>query len=116
MADHIHTFKPGQSITFEASADIEGGRLVSVVGDRVVDTFGGGGLPIGAAAFDVKAGDDVLVLRGGVQKLVASAAITAGARVTGAADGTVVTIASGGIGTAITAATAAGQLIQIALD
>lgn len=119
MADHIHLFKPGASVTFAASADIVGGRLVDVSGARTVAPAAADSVKVvGAAAQDTKTGGDVLVLRGGVQNLVASAAITAGARVKAAADGKVVTVGAGeaGIGLALTAAGAADALIQIALD
>lgn len=119
MADHIHLFTPGSSITFEASADVIGGRLVEVTGDRLVGPGAADSVKIvGAAAQDTKDGDDVLVLRGGVQNLTASAAITAGARVKPAAAGKVVTVGAGerGIGLALTAAAAADNLLQVALD
>lgn len=119
MADHIHLFKPGASVTFAASADVIGGRLVEVSGARTVAPAAADSVKVvGAAAQDAKNGADVLVLRGGVQNLVASAAIVAGARVKAAAGGKVVTVGAGeaGIGLALTAAGAADVLIQIALD
>lgn len=118
MADHIHLFKPGASVTFVAEVDVIGGRLVEVSGNREVSPAAAASAKVvGAAATDTKAGEDVLVLRGGIQPLVASAAIAAGARVQAAADGKVVTLAAGSaVGIALTAATAADQLIQIALD
>ena len=119
MPSHIHLFNPGASVTCEATADVIGGRLVEITGPRRVAHASAGSVKVfGAAATDAKSGDDLLVLRGGVQKLVASAAITASARVKAAADGKVVTVAAGenGLGLAISTATAADQLIQIALD
>lgn len=119
MADHIHMFKPGAAVTCAASADVIGGRLVDISGPRTVANAAADSVKVfGAAAQDTKSGEDVLVLRGGVQKLVASAAITAGARVKPAATGKVVTVGAGeaGIGLALTTVTAADQLIQIALD
>lgn len=119
MGSHIHYFKPGESITCETTADVIGGRLVEISGVRRVAHAAADSVKVfGAAANDTKTGDDVLVLRGGVQKLVASAAIVAGARVKAAAAGKVVTVGAGetGIGLAISAASAADQLIQIALD
>jgi hypothetical protein len=34
MADYLPKFKPGQAVTFTASADVTGGRLVAVTGNR----------------------------------------------------------------------------------
>lgn len=119
MADHIHLFKPGAAVTFEASADVIGGRLVEVTGARAVANASADSVKtVGAAAQDTKSGEDVLVLRGGIQNLVASAAIVAGARVKPAAAGKVVTVGAGeaGIGLALTAAGAADALLQVALD
>lgn len=119
MADHIHLFTPGASVTCTASADITGGRLVEISGARTVAHAAADSVKVfGVAAQDTKSGEDVLVLRGGVQNLVASAAIVAGARIKPAADGKVVTVSAGeaGIGLALTAAGAADALIQIALD
>lgn len=119
MADHIHLFKPGASVTCTASADVTGQRLVEITGARTVAHAAADSVKVfGAAARDTKSGEDVLVLRGGVQNLVASAAIAAGARIKAAASGKVVTVGAGeaGIGLALTAAAAADALIQIALD
>jgi hypothetical protein len=119
MADHIHLFKPGAAVTCAASADVTGGRLVEISGDREVQHAAAASAKVfGTAARDVKSGDDVLVLRGGIQELVASAAITVGARVAAAADGKVATVGADepSVGLAVTAAAAADDLIQIALD
>lgn len=117
MTDHIHLFKPGQSVTFTAGADIVGGSPVEVSGDREVVTAAAASAKfVGVAGFDVKDGDDVLVLRGGVQKLIASGTIAAGSRVDVAAGGKVASSAAGaGIGLALTTA-ADGSFAQIALD
>lgn len=118
MADHIKTFEAGADITCVASAAVTGGRLVKITGPEraVALTAAATDTAFGAAARDAKAGEDVLVLRGGVQPLVASAAIAAGARVVPAAGGKVATATEGGIGTALTTVTAADQPVQIALD
>ena len=116
---HIHLFAPGQSVTCVASADMTGGRLVEITGPRAVAHAAANSAKVfGTAATDAKSGDDVLVLRGGVQNLVASAEIVAGARVKPAADGKTVTVGAGeaGIGLALTAAAAADALLQVALD
>jgi hypothetical protein len=119
MADHIHLFKPGASVTFTASAAITGKRLVEVSGDRAVAPAAADSAKVvGAAAQDTKTGDEVLVLRGGVQSLISSAAILAGARVKSAALGKVITVGAGerGVGLALTTTTATDQPIQVALD
>lgn len=116
---HIHKFSPGANVTFSASADITAGRVLEVTGSREVAHAGAASAKvIGAAATDAKDGDDVLVLRGGVQTLVASAAIPAGSRIITAAAGKVAAAGAGvtGFGIAITAATAADQPVDVALD
>lgn len=118
MASHIHLFKPGQAFTNEASAAITGGRLVEVTGPRrVAHAAAGSTKVLGAAATDAATGEDVLVLRGGVQNLVGSAAITAGAELEAAAAGKVVTKTTGArVGIALTTTTAADQTVTVALD
>ena len=117
MADHIHTFDPGAKITCAAGADVIGGRVVKVTGDREVShATAAADIVFGVAARDTKDGEDVLVLRGGVQILVSSGAIAAGARVAAAAAGKVATATEGGFGTALTTVTAADQPVQVALD
>jgi hypothetical protein len=110
MADYVPRFKPGQAITSQASAAITGGRLVAVSGSGTVATAGAdSALVVGVAAFDVAAsGDKVTLYNGGVQKLVASGAITAGAGV--------VSDTGGKVKSATTAtAAAAGTLLGRAL-
>lgn len=116
MAEYTPRFKPGQSITTQASAAITGGRLVVVSGSGTVATAAADAANVvGAAAFDVAAsGDKVTVypLRGGgVHKLVASGAITAGAGVVSDTGGKVKTAT-----TSTAAAAAAGTLLGIALN
>lgn len=113
MADYLPRFNPGDVITSQASAAITGGRLVAVSGTGTVATAAADSLlVVGVAAFDVAAsGDKVTVFAtrgGGVHKLVASGAITAGNGI--AAD-------TGGKVKAVTTGTgaAAGSLIGIAL-
>lgn len=119
MTTHIHTFEPGASITFEASADVTGGRLVEVTGDRAVAHAGAASVKtVGAAATDAKAGEDVLVLRGGAQKLVTAGAIPAGTRVAPAANGKIAAVTGDdrGIGLTLTPTSAADQLALTDLD
>lgn len=111
MADYSPKFKPGQAFTLQASAAITGGRCVAVSGSGTVATAAAdSALFVGVAAFDVAAsGDKVTIYSGGVQRLTASGAITAGAGV--------VTDTGGKCKSATTAtAAAAGTLIGRALN
>jgi predicted RecA/RadA family phage recombinase len=118
MADYLPKFKPGQAVTFTASADVIGGRLVAVTGDRTVGPAGADSAAVvGVAGFDAKAGERVTVFTraGGVHQLVALAAITAGTKVSSAAAGKVQTIGAttNPIGLALEAATAADVVIDV---
>lgn len=117
MADYLPKFKPGQAVTFKASAAITGGRQVVVTGNRTVGPAGADALAIGTAGFDAAIGEDVTVfLRGdGVHGLVAAGAIAAGAKVISAAAGKVATIGAGvnPIGIALEAAAADLDVIDV---
>lgn len=117
MADYIPKFKPGQAVTFKASAAVIGGRQVVVTGDRTVGPAGADALAIGTAGFDAAVGQDVTVfLRGnGVHGLIASGAIAAGAQVIAATGGKVATVASGTnpIGIALQAAAADMDVVDV---
>jgi len=92
----VHKFKPGESITFTAGGTITDGQLVTVSADRTViaGTAANGAKAIGSAATDASSGDEVLVLLGGVQRLIAASDITAGALVVAADDGKVAAVAA----------------------
>lgn len=116
MAEHVHTYKPGQAVTYTASEDITAGQLVQISGDHTVapaeaDTPSW----VGVAGFDAPAGARVLVLSGGVQQLRAEGAIAAGAAVVAAADGAVATSAEPGPGqqVGIAVAAAAESIVEI---
>jgi predicted RecA/RadA family phage recombinase len=118
MADYLPKFKPGQSVTFKASADVTGGRLVAVTGDRTVAPAGADSAAVvGVAGFDAATGEDVTVFTraGGVHSLPASGAIAAGAKVSSAAAGKVQTVGSttNPIGLALNAAAAADDVIDV---
>lgn len=118
MADYIPKFPAGPVVTFTASADVTGGRVVAVTGDRTVAQAGAdSAASVGVAARDAKNGEQVAVyvLPGAVHKLVASAAIAAGARVITATAGKVATIGAGvnAVGLALTAASAADDVIEV---
>jgi hypothetical protein len=121
MAESTHLFEPGTpGITFTADAAITAGQVLYVSAARqVTPTAGANAAVIGIAAHDAADGDKVLVLVGGVVKVVASAAISAGALVVSAAAGKVATIASNTfdklIGRALTAASDDGDVIEVRL-
>lgn len=118
MGDWRPKFKPGQAITRAATGTITGGQLVTVAGAvAVADSV----TWLGVADKDVTTGLDFGVLRGGVQRLTASAAISAGAPVKCAAAGKVVTFVDGTdamlrfVGIALEAAAADGDIIAVAM-
>ena len=116
MTAYLPLFKPGQAFTCAASAAVTGGQLLEVTGDRIVAPAAADSVKtVGVAAFDAAVGDNVTVYSGGVQRIVASGAIAAGARVAAAAAGKVSATGVNKIGTALAAA-ADGALAQIQMD
>lgn len=120
MADYSPKFKPGHDITLAASAAVTGGQLVVVSGvNTVAPSSTSTPSWVGIARQDAGVGDKVVVTRGGVQKPVASGAITAGDRVLPAAAGRVATIGAGAaansVGTALTTA-ADGAIVLVLMD
>jgi predicted RecA/RadA family phage recombinase len=118
MVDYLPKFKPGQAITRTASAAITGGQVVVVTGSGTVGpstaithAF------VGVAAHDAAIGQEVTVFKGGIQRPLASAAITAGDIVVCAAAGRVVTNAAPGagqqVGIALTTQAAAGSPVEV---
>jgi len=106
MAEYVPLYKPGESISSTASAAITGGQLCAVSGSGTVAPTGAAGATwLGVAAFDVANGERVTLHKGGVQRLTASGAITAGDIVVPAAAGSV----------ASNAAPGAGQQVGVAL-
>lgn len=105
MADYLPQFSPGDAVTFTASADVTGGRLVEITGDRTVAHAAAGSTKVaGVAGFNAAEGELVTVYSGAVQRPIAAGAIAAGDRVAAAADGKVATAESGTIGLALAAA------------
>lgn len=116
MADYVPLHSPGEAITQTASAAITGGRLVAVSATGTVATSGAdSAVVVGVAANDVAASGDTFLVYpirgGGVHRLVASAAITAGDGVTSTNTGKVKTAT-----TSTATAAAAGILLGIALN
>lgn len=125
MSEYVPLFKPGVAIPSQASAAITGGRLVVVSGSGTVATAGADAANVlGVAAFDVAASGDKVTIHstrgGGVHRLVASGAITAGAGVVSDADGkvksaTIATAAAAGtlLGIALTTVAADGDVVDV---
>lgn len=118
MADYLPKFKPGQAVTFTASAAVTGGRLQAVTGNLTcADAGADSAAVIGVAGFDASTGESVTVFTraGGVHPLVASGAIAAGAKVISAAGGKVATVGGGTnpIGIALRAAAADLDVVDV---
>ncbi len=116
MSDYRPKFKPGQAITRSATGTITGGLMVTVAG---AVAGADSSTWLGVASKDCVSGDTFGVYCGGVQRLTASAAISAGAPVKCAASGKVVTYVDGTdaqlrlVGIALEAAAADGDLIAV---
>lgn len=116
MTDYVPLFKPGQAVTRQASAAITGGQVVVVTGDGTVGPSAGASAAFfGVAATDAAVGDQVTVHKGGVQRPVASGAVTAGDEVVTAAAGRVSTLAAAAGATAGDI-NAARQVVGVALS
>lgn len=116
MADYLPKFAPGQAITLAASGAVTGGRLVAVTGPgEVAHAEAGSAAVVGVAGFDAKETERVTVYRGGVQRLTADGAISAGAPVAAGAEGTVSASGEAHIGLALTTATKEGDVIDVAM-
>lgn len=118
MSDYAPVYKPGQAITLAASADVTAGRVLEVSGAGTVAHAAADSVKVvGVAAFDAKNGENVTVLVGGVHRLTAAGAVTAGDRVAAAATGKVATAATPAtgaqLGLALTTA-ADGATVEVA--
>lgn len=113
MPDYLPRFKPGKAVSMLTSADVIGGRLVLASGvSTVAPATADAANVVGVAATDATSGDKVLVFcrPGGIQRLTASAAITAGVKVVAATGGKIATIASNSNPIGIALQTAAADL------
>lgn len=118
MADYVAVFEPGQDLTMTVGATaVVGGNLVKVsAANTVIPTTAAGVDWLGVATQDAAIGAKVGVTSGGVQELVASAAIAAGATVMAAAAGKVATgpgTVGQTVGLALTAAAADNDKIRV---
>ncbi|TFC30105.1 DUF2190 family protein [Cryobacterium sp. MDB1-18-2] len=117
MTDYLPKFKPGEAVTFTASAAVTGGRLVVVTGSRTVGPAGVDSPAIvGVAGFDAAIGEPVTVYIGGIQRLTAAGAIVVGARVASAAAGTVDDTGANLIGLALQPATNVNDVIDVLMS
>lgn len=120
MPDYLPKIAVAAPFTLPVSAAVTGGRVLAVSGaGTVAHAAADSALAIGVAGFDAAAGDRVTVIpRGGIHRLTASGAIAAGARVATAAAGKIQTLGANvnAIGTALTAASSADDVIEIVLD
>lgn len=114
--DYLPHFKPGQAITRTASATIVAGNIVTVAGAVAgADST----TWLGVASRDAVSGQTMGVYAGGVQRVVAAAAVAVADRVKCAAAGKVTPLAAGSdaydrlVGIALTAAAADGDIIDV---
>lgn len=120
MAEYLPLHLPGKAYTRAASAAITGGQLVRVSGaGTVAPTSAASADWLGVAGFDAAIGDNVVVYSEGVQRLVASGTIAAGANVEGAATGQAASHTNGTndvniVGLALNAVTV-GQLVEVSM-
>lgn len=95
-----------------AGADVKKGQVVYISADMTIKpTTAASGAVIGVAMFDAKAGEPIAVECEGLMKLVAGGTITAGAKVTSAADGKVAVGTENTIGIALEGASAGAEVI-----
>lgn len=120
MADYTPKYRPGADVTYVAAGALTGGQVVflSAPGNANATT-GASAVVLGVASRDVALGESVDIHRGGVQRLTAAAAITAGSPLKSAASGRVTTMTIGAdpqdqyLGFALTAAAGAGSVIDV---
>lgn len=115
MVDYLPKFDAGRPFTLTTSAAVTGGRVLIVSGAGTVAHAGADAANvIGVAGFDAALGDKVMVypLKGAVHRLVAGAAIAAGARIATLATGKVDDAGTNTFAVALTAANADGDVIE----
>lgn len=118
MSDYAPKYMPGEDPTYQASAALVGGNVcVLTAAGQVGPSAAAAAAIVGVAETDAAVGDYIALSRGGIQRLVSSAAIAVGAGVQAAAAGRVATFAGTDyslyIGTALTAAGGAGVTIDV---
>ncbi|WP_439593897.1 capsid cement protein [Microbacterium sp.] len=116
MPDYLPKHESGRPFTLTTSADVIGGRVLTVSGANTCAHAGADAVAatlIGVAGFDAASGEKVTVypLDGAVHKLVAGAAIAAGAAIGTLAGGKVDDAGTNRFAVALTAAAADGDII-----
>lgn len=116
-----YVYAPGHDIPGIATAPVTGRQFVAVSGDRNGSTgnvsvapAAAGGRALGVAAWDAAAGQLVRVCRGGVVKVLAGGAITAGDPIQVGAGGTAVTATTGIVVGQAIASALNGGIAQVA--
>lgn len=120
MADYVPLFDDEYTGTVATTAVI-GGRLVEVNGVGTVGPAGAASVKfVGVAAWDAAVGDKVTIFLGGIQRLTASTAITAGDNLACTATGKVAAIGAGTfgqlVGVALTSAAVDGDLVEVLMS
>ena len=117
MAQYLPLFRPGDTVTFDATAAVKGGEPLEIgtTARSVAPASAGSTKYVGVAGHDAAVGDKVTVEVGKViHEFVASAAIALGSKVEAAGNGKVRTATTGHvIGYALSAAAAADATIQV---
>lgn len=115
MAQYLPAFRPGDTVTFDVTSEVTGGRYVEVgTADRAVAPAGAASKKVvGVAGHDAKPGDKLTVEVGKpIDLLPCAGPVARGAEVEAAADGKVQTATTGRImGLALNTTTAADQLV-----
>ena len=117
------TINPSPTVVFPADAAITGARCVAMAlsaGKLALPSAGAAvlGISIGETDEDVTAGEDITVQIKDIGKWTAGEAIAAGDELATNAAGKAVKAAAGDfiVGTALTAASAAGSLVQVQIS
>lgn len=116
MAQYLPLFRPGQTVTFDVTTAVTGGTPVEVgTADRsVAPAAAASNKYVGIAGHDAAVGDKVTVEVGNpIHLLIASGAVTRGAKLETAGTGKVRTLTTGtNVGVALTSA-ADGAAVQV---
>ncbi|MFT2694333.1 capsid cement protein [Clavibacter zhangzhiyongii] len=115
MADYLPKHTSGGAVTFMVGAPVVGGRLVALIGERLVGpAVADSTTVVGVAGYDAEVNDSVTVYNGGVQQLLTAGAVPAGAHVAAGANGTIAATGNpGALGIALQPATSAGVTIEV---
>jgi hypothetical protein len=118
VSDYAPKYQPGEDPTYQLSAAGVGGNvMVLTAAGQIAPSSAAAAAIVGVLETDGAVGDFMAVSRGGVQRVVSSAAIAVGVGVMAAASGRVAAFTGTDyslyIGTALTAAGGAGVTIDV---